>query len=267
MCSEITYGATNEICSKLSVSPDKINTHICILGPKDYGGLSECEAILKKKFRFSNDEELIIIKPDFINELNLNTDLNDEYHIFSVSLGAFLPTSECKLEKCIEENICTKVKYVNSDDQCSKLEVSTDNLNTHVCIKNPEINSKNCIETNICTNVKYGGTNEKCGKLLSSHNEKTCVKDPLSEGCKETDLCIEAKYVNSFYKCSLLKVSDPNIKYCVKDSNSNGCIEQILNCEQKIKDATEEICDKLETNDNKKKCIKNKDGNNCILIN
>ena len=148
-----------------------------------------------------------------------------------------------------------------------KIRSISNNLNTHACIKNPEINSKNCIETKKCTDVKFGGTDEKCGKLLPSLIGTTCIKDPLNEVCKETDLCNEAKYVNSFYKCPLLKVSDPNIKYCEFYSNNNGCKEKIINCEQKTDDATEEICGKLETNDNKKKCIKNKDGNNCILIN
>ena len=137
-----------------------------------------------------------------------------------------------------------------------KIRSISNNLNTHACIKNPEINSKNCIETKKCTDVKFGGTDEKCGKLLPSLIGTTCIKDPLNEVCKETDLCNEAKYVNSFYKCPLLKVSDPNIKYCEFYSNNNGCKEKIINCEQKTDDATEEICGKLETNDNKKNVLK-----------
>lgn len=120
MCLDIMKGATNEICSKLSVSSDKINTHTCILGPQNIQDISECETLLKNKYRIPMDEELIILKGDTLNGLNSDIDIA----LFSVSAGAFLPLSDCKLEKCIEENICTKVKYVNSDDQCSKLEVS-----------------------------------------------------------------------------------------------------------------------------------------------
>ena len=63
--------------------------------------LSECEKILKKKYDLPEEEELMIIKADYLrDELNL-TDfefffLETDYQLFSVSLGAFLPLEDCK---------------------------------------------------------------------------------------------------------------------------------------------------------------------------
>jgi len=261
-CTELENGATNEICSKLSVSKDKINTHVCI---KDTPKLNMalCEKFLKKKYGLSDTEELIAL-----------TGIGEEdYSIFSPTLGSFLPINLCFnnatfcISKCKEENICANVNYVDSDNKCSKLAVSSINSNTHMCVKNPDKNYNNCIESNKCNDVKYGGTNEICSKLISSDG-KICIKDQSSEGCKETDSCLEAKYVNSNSKCLSLKLSDTlYMKSCIKDPNCHGCIEQKFYCEEKTNGASDEICENLLLNDNTKKCIKNKDGDNCILIN
>ena len=260
-CTQLEYGGNDEVCSKLSVSKDKMNTHVCILDSPKLN-LILCEKTLKKKYGLSDKEELIIL---------MN---NGDYQIFSSSLGLFLPLTDCynnmtiyAATQCKEENICTNVNYINSDSDCSKLTVSSENSNTHMCVKNPLKSSKNCIESNKCNDVKYGGTNDICSKLISS-NGKICIKDQSSEGCKETDSCLEAKFVISNSQCSSLKISDSSyIKSCIKDPNGNGCIEQKFNCEEKTTGASDEICEKLLLNDNTKKCIKNKDGNNCMLIN
>ena len=109
--------------------------------------------------------------------------------------------------KCKEENICVNVNYVDSDNKCSKLTVSSINSTTHICVKNPDKNYNNYIESNKCNDVKYGGTNEICSKLISS-NGKICIKDQSSESCKETDSCLKAKYVNSNNQCLSLKLSN-----------------------------------------------------------
>ena len=65
--------------------------------------LTVCENILKKKYGLSAEEELMLIKADFIYE-NINQseiDIKDylygnEFQIFSTSLGAFLPLTACK---------------------------------------------------------------------------------------------------------------------------------------------------------------------------
>ena len=59
--------------------------------------LSSCEAILKKKYGISEEEDLMIIKGDLLKQLSeeyLGTVV--EYQIFSTSLGAFLPLSDCQ---------------------------------------------------------------------------------------------------------------------------------------------------------------------------
>jgi len=58
--------------------------------------LSQCEALLKKKYGISDEEDLLIVKGDLIEKLS-ETYLGNtvEYQIFSTSLGAFLPTSDC----------------------------------------------------------------------------------------------------------------------------------------------------------------------------
>ena len=59
--------------------------------------VSECEAILKKKYGISDEEDLMIIKGDTLKQLSeqyLGTQV--DYQLFSSSLGAFLPLSDCK---------------------------------------------------------------------------------------------------------------------------------------------------------------------------
>ena len=266
LCIEKTKEASNEICSKLRVSSNNFNTHVCIMSNEI--NLVECQKILKQKYNLPADEELMIIKGDILNNMNEigNFGNSGDFQIFSTSLGAFLPLAKCF--SCKEEDLCTNVKYVDSDEKCSKLKPISFNLNTnYLCIKNPEPNTNNCIETNKCTDIKIGGTNEKCGRLNSS-NGKLCVKDQSSNGCKETDLCQEVKYIFSTDKCSSLKVSDNSYMKCVIDFQSRSCVEQKYKCEERetINNVSEELCNKLETNDNTEKCIKNNNGNNCILI-
>ena len=62
--------------------------------------MTECEAILKKKYNIPEEEDLMIIKADFLNEQGLNVTeflgTETDYQIFSYSLGAFLPLQACK---------------------------------------------------------------------------------------------------------------------------------------------------------------------------
>lgn len=226
-CTKLEYGGNDEVCSKLSASKDKMNTHVCILGNPKLN-LALCEKTLKKKYGISDKEELIIIAN------------NGDYQVFSSSLGLFLPLNDCYNNgtiytaiQCEEENICINANYANSDSECLKLTVSSENASTHICVKNPLKNSNNCIKSNKCNDAKYGGTNDICSKLISS-NGKICIKDQSSEGWKETVSCLEAKYVISNSQCLSLKISDSSlIKSCIKDPNGNGCIEQKFNCEER----------------------------------
>ena len=59
--------------------------------------LSECEAILKKKYGLSDEEDLMIIKGDLLQQLTEEYYGNSvDYQIFSTSLGAFLPLTDCQ---------------------------------------------------------------------------------------------------------------------------------------------------------------------------
>ena len=58
--------------------------------------LSQCEAILKKKYGLSEEEELMIIKGDTLKEFSDILGTSVEYQIFSTSLGAFLPLGDCQ---------------------------------------------------------------------------------------------------------------------------------------------------------------------------
>ena len=59
--------------------------------------ISECEAILKKKYGLSDEEDLMIIKGDLLKELTEDYLGNSvEYQIFSTSMGAFLPLTDCQ---------------------------------------------------------------------------------------------------------------------------------------------------------------------------
>lgn len=194
LCTDVKL-STDEICSKLTVSKDKANTHICI----NHWDLDKCKETFVRKYGLPDVDDLLLL-----NELDLD-DLSffdkNMPNFFSYSMGAFLPIKDCEEHLiCIEENLCTNVNYVNSDNKCSNLTVSKENLNTHVCIKNPEEGATNCIETNVCTKVKYGGTNEKCAKLTSKAGTK-CIKDPSGEGCKETN---DGSFLNIFYGLMIL---------------------------------------------------------------
>ena len=58
--------------------------------------LTECEAILKKKYGVPEEEQLMIIKGDLIEQLSDEyLGNNVEYQMFSTSLGCFLPLDEC----------------------------------------------------------------------------------------------------------------------------------------------------------------------------
>ena len=59
--------------------------------------LSACEQVLKKKYGLPDEEDLMVIKGDILKELSTEYFGNDvEYQLFSTSLGAFLPLSDCK---------------------------------------------------------------------------------------------------------------------------------------------------------------------------
>ena len=58
--------------------------------------LTECQAILKKKYGLPEEEDLMIIKADMLKELNDYYGTSVEYQIFSTSLGAFLPLADCQ---------------------------------------------------------------------------------------------------------------------------------------------------------------------------
>ena len=262
LCNEKTDDASYKICSNLSVSSNNINTHICTM--KIY---SDCESILKKKYGLPDEEELMAIKADLLEGLPSGETpgfLPEEFIFFSYSLGAFLPMSICQF--CKEEDLCTNVKYVDSDEKCRKLKISINNNNNYQCVKNPEKNTSNCIETNNCTDITIGASNEICASL--STNKKSCIKDPSKDRCIEADLCKDFKFISSTNLdiCSYLKVSDNSYMKCIK--KDNGCIETKYKCEEReiINNVNEEICNNLETNDNTEKCIMNNDGNNCKLI-
>jgi hypothetical protein len=60
--------------------------------------LSQCSAILKKKYGLTDAEDLMIIKGDILSQLTNKQYLGNDvaYQIFSSSLGAFLPLQDCK---------------------------------------------------------------------------------------------------------------------------------------------------------------------------
>jgi len=58
--------------------------------------ISKCESALKTKYGLSNEEQLMIIKSDIIKQLKEYTGTSTDYQLFSTSLGAFLPLTECQ---------------------------------------------------------------------------------------------------------------------------------------------------------------------------
>ena len=58
--------------------------------------ISQCEKTLKKKYGLLDEEQLMIIKGDILKELQNYLGTQTEYQLFSTSLGAFLPLTECQ---------------------------------------------------------------------------------------------------------------------------------------------------------------------------
>ena len=59
--------------------------------------ISACEALLKKKYGIPEEEELIVVKGDTFKKLSESYLGNSvDYQLFSVSLGCFLPLSDCE---------------------------------------------------------------------------------------------------------------------------------------------------------------------------
>ena len=81
-----------EKLSKLLSGVKPTNTDASVLD------LSQCSAILKKKYGLSDAEDLMIIKGDVLSQLTNQQYLGNDvaYQIFSSSLGAFLPLQDCK---------------------------------------------------------------------------------------------------------------------------------------------------------------------------
>ena len=59
--------------------------------------ISSCEAIIKKKYGLSDEEELMIIKGDLLENLTeMYIGNKVEYQLFSTSMGCFFPLSDCE---------------------------------------------------------------------------------------------------------------------------------------------------------------------------
>ena len=59
--------------------------------------ISACEALLKKKYGLSDEEDLMVVKGDILKTLSEEYfGSSVEYQLFSTSLGAFLPLSDCQ---------------------------------------------------------------------------------------------------------------------------------------------------------------------------
>ena len=134
LCTDVKL-SKDEICSKLTVSRDKANTHICV----NHWDLEKCQETLKTKYGLPSEEELMLVRQD---DLGMGSSDNDLPLFFSTSIGAFLPIEDCYEHLlCIETNICTEVKYGGTDEKCAKL---TSKEGTK-CIKDPL--SDGCKET------------------------------------------------------------------------------------------------------------------------
>ena len=80
--------------------------------------ISECEILLKRKYGLPDEEKLIIIKGDiFKNLTDIYSGKQVEYQLFSYSIGAFLPLSDCE-----EQGIPIDVSNVFDTDNLINLE-------------------------------------------------------------------------------------------------------------------------------------------------
>ena len=79
--------------------------------------LSKCEALLKKKYGISDEEDLMIVKGELLEKLSEAYLGNAvEYQIFSTSLGAFLPISDCTAEDITMQYYTPLDSNTNSDN-------------------------------------------------------------------------------------------------------------------------------------------------------
>ena len=109
--------------------------------------LSVCESYLKKKYGLKNEEDLVIFKGDFLEELSeLYLQTKIVYQLFSTSMGAFLPLNDCK-----EANISTKTyKPLNASLFTDKLQLQYKSILDGEIPYNP-FNPNSEFYTDICT--------------------------------------------------------------------------------------------------------------------
>ena len=80
-----------EKIAKLLSGDKTVNTQVSAID------LSQCQQILKEKYGLKQEEDLLLLKGDFLQQLSeLYLSNQVEYQLFSTSIGAFLPLSPCK---------------------------------------------------------------------------------------------------------------------------------------------------------------------------
>ena len=102
--SEKLINISKGYAAKTLIGPNSIP-----VSPREKGGnleevetsalnLTECQNILKKKYQLPEEEDLMVLKSDILDTLNMTEyfSIKTDYQLFSTSLGAFLPLSSCK---------------------------------------------------------------------------------------------------------------------------------------------------------------------------
>jgi hypothetical protein len=81
--------------------------------------ISECEILLKKKYDLSEEEDLIIFTGSVFKNLTEYLGQDIQYQLFSTSLGAFLPLSDCEKEGIPIDvsNVFDAGNFINLDSQ------------------------------------------------------------------------------------------------------------------------------------------------------
>ena len=89
--------------------------------------ISQCEAILKKKYGLEDEEELVIVKGDLLENLtDIYTGNKVEYQLFSVSLGCFLPLKDCEEEEEGGSPVVSVTNPFNTQNLISQFQIKID---------------------------------------------------------------------------------------------------------------------------------------------
>ena len=153
--------------------------------------ISQCEKVLKNKYGLSNEEDLMIIKGDLLKNLSEQYFGSQvEYQLFSSSLGAFLPLTDCKQAD-------TKVTVTNPFNISFLSPIFQSKLDGAINSDLDPFNPNSPFYIDVCTPF----TNENQNDVLLDDRRADYFSETLNL-CESGCTFIEYNSTTHYYSCS-----------------------------------------------------------------